>query len=219
MSQCLETSPFSVAESTQWRVVACECEVRATDPIDSSTCQTPPACLKESDLSWCQRGELSGPYGMTWTYYEKFQCSLYSGCAVEYKCLGGACAPAGRYLTLSGSAGGSGSYAEPSKILGNWIDTPSYDPNIRCCGHIDGGGASASAPDVVWNVPKNTWALFGLTWSIFSIFIVGVVYQYYNGARVRVARMRRTHSQRVFVPAQGRPSPMVQPNVVVVPNP
>ena len=212
MSQCLETSPFSVAESTQWRVVACECEVRATDPIDSSTCQTPPACLKESDLGWCQRGDI-------WTRYEKFQCSLYSGCAVEYKCLGGACAPAGRYLTLNGGWSGSGSYAEPTGVSGGWIDIPSYDPNIRCCGHIDGGGASASAPDVVWNVPKNTWALFGLTWSIFSIFIVGVVYQYYNGARVRVARMHRTHSQRVFVPAQGRPSPMVQPNVVVVPNP
>jgi len=221
MSQCLETSPFSVAESTPWRVVACECEVRATDPNDPSTCQTPPACLKESDLGWCQRGEQNW-YGSR-TFYEKFLCYYMSpSCGVEYKCLGDACVPAGRFVQVSGTSGGDGTHGNPSKIVGLWVNTTANDSNIKCCGHTDEDSSSAStpaveesSPDVVWNVPKNTWVLFGLTW---SIFIVALVYQYCTGARTRVARMRRAQSQRVFMPAQGRPGPMVQPNVVVVPN-
>ena len=78
MKQYLETAPFFVAESTPWRVVTCECEQRTTDPNDPSTCASPPACLKESDLGWCQRGEWSSPHGYTLTRYEKFQCHFAS---------------------------------------------------------------------------------------------------------------------------------------------
>ena len=180
-------------------------------------------------MGWCQRGEWIGPYGGTLTRYEKFQCDYASrsspACAVEYKCLGGACAPAGRYLSSTGGSAAIGTYGEPPVVTGNWIDIPSYDTNIKCCGHIDGGSSSASAPvikesspDVLWNVAKNTWGLFGLTWSFLAVALALSVYQYCTGARTRVARMRRAQSRVVFMPAVGHSGPVVQPNVVIAPN-
>lgn len=223
-SQCLETTPFSVAESSPWRVVTCECEVRATDPNDPSTCASPPACLKESDLGWCQRRESTCSY--SFSYHEKFLCYFKdNGCAVEYKCLGSACVPAGRYVIYGGSGSRDGTYGHPTQITGYWVDMSLYDSNIKCCGHIDGGSSSASAPvikesspDVLWNVAKNTWGLFGLTWSFLAIALALSVYQYCTGSRTRVARMRRAQSRVVFMPAVGRSGPVVQPNVVIAPN-
>ena len=215
MAQCLQTTTFSSIESTIWGVISCECEQRGTgDSLQAGTCTQPPACLKESDLGWCQRGEWSGPHGMQLTGYERFQCHYISSspaCAVEYKCTGGACAPAGRYLSSTGGTGGAGTYGNPVVQTGNWIDIPSHDPNVKCCGHKDS--------DVVWDVPKNIWVLFGLTWAFLVVVLALSFYQHLTGAQTRTARMSRAHSRGVFLMPPVRPDPVLHPNVVVVPNP
>ena len=54
---------------------------------------------------------------------------------------------------------------------GNWIDIPSYEPNIKCCGHVDRDSSSASAPvikesspDVVWNVATSVLLRSVILW-------------------------------------------------------
>ena len=122
-------------------------------------------------------------------------------------------------------------YGYPTSVVvpGTWYDSSwTYyavpSTNVKCCGHIDGGSSSVSAPvikesspDVLWNVAKNACGLFGLTWSFLAVAHALSVYQYCLGAQTWASRIRRAPSRGVFMPASGSSGPVVQLKAVIAP--
>ena len=246
--QCVGPSAYADAASVSWFAApTCSCDTEnnlvsvwvnmgssMTQCWSSGSSQWTsvniPQCVSESSLGWC---DYSGG--------DLFQCYFvrsggtsgsYCG-AFEYSCLGGACAPTGRFLDISSVSITAGTYSAPSTVYGtmSWQQVAASTGDVKCCGvtqdSVDYGsgynyGLGYNADDRSWNIEDNAWTLFGLTWAVLFATTALTIFQYVTSARAKVSQMQRRIARGGQIPSRHPVAVAASPpqqTVVMMPAP